>query len=59
MAILGGSGVNAFLLAQVRSVHAKLVSTQILLALLPNLPPQEWVKESVVLMDELLKAPKV
>lgn len=58
VAILGGSGVNAFLLAQVRSVHAKLVSTQILLALLPNLPPQEWVKASVVLMDELLKAPK-
>lgn len=56
--ILGGSGVMAFLFAQVRSVHTKLVSTQILLALLPNLPPEQWVRAAIILMDEVLKAPK-
>jgi hypothetical protein len=55
--LLGGSGIMAFLLAQVRSVHTKLVSTQLLLALLPNLPPAQWVKVAIVLMDEIVKAP--
>ncbi len=56
--ILGGSGIVAMLFTQLRSVHTKLVSTQILLALLPNLPPQEWAKAAIVLMDEVLKAPR-
>ena len=57
VSVLGGTGIMAFLLKQVWSVHTKLVSTQLFLALLPNLPPEQWVKSSVVLLDEVLKAP--
>jgi len=53
--ILGGSGIMVVLLTQVRSVHKKLVATQILLALLPNLPPEQWVKSAMVLLNEILK----
>lgn len=56
-AVLGGSGVMAALLAQVRRLHTRQVSTQILLALLPNLPPQAWVKAATALLDEVVKAP--
>ena len=34
----------------------KLVSTQVLLALLPNLSPEQWVKVSIDLLGEILKA---
>lgn len=55
--LVGGTGIIAFLFSQVRSVHGKFVSTQILLAVLPNLPPEEWVKVSHVLLDEVFKVP--
>jgi len=55
--ILGGSGVLALLLQQVRSVHARMVSSEALLALLPNLPPAEWAKMAKAILEEVLKAP--
>lgn len=57
-AILGGSGVMAFLLQQMQGAHAGIVSTQILIALLPSVPSEEWAKYVGILMDEVLKTPK-
>lgn len=53
--ILGGSGILALLFRQIHSAHARLVSSETLLALLPNLPPAQWVKISVVLASEVFK----
>jgi hypothetical protein len=57
-AILGGSGAMSILLKQMRSVHLRMVSTQVLLTLLPNLAPAEWSKVVQSLLEEVLNASK-
>lgn len=58
-AILGGTGCMAFLLHQLRDVHSKMVATRILLALIPNLPPEELIKVARTMQEELARAPAV
>lgn len=55
--ILGGSGAMAALLQQVRGVHTRLVSTQLLLSLLPTLAPAQWRTAVQSLLDEVLNKP--
>lgn len=56
-AILGGSGAMAALLQQVRGVHTRLVSTQLLLSLLPTLAPAQWRTAVQSLLEEVLNKP--
>lgn len=57
-AILSGSGAMSILLQQIRSVQLRLLSTQVLLALLPNLAPTEWSRVVQSLLEEVLDARK-
>jgi hypothetical protein len=56
-AILGGTGAMAALLQQVRGVHTRLVSTQLLLSLLPTLAPAQWRTAVQSLLEEVLNKP--
>jgi hypothetical protein len=56
--ILGGSGIMVVLLHQVRRLHVNQLSSQILLALLPNLPPEHWIKVAMIFAQEIIKPSK-
>ena len=58
VSILGGSGIMALLLRQMRELHTRQLSTQILIALLPNLPPEQWIKVVTTFQQEILQRGK-
>lgn len=50
--MLGGSGALMAILSQARAIHSRLVATEVLLVMLPNLPPDEWVRVAVAMLEE-------